>query len=140
MKATLVCAIWLVAAGAVIDGIAANTSTEVVKLTRAGNSWKKGQKIPPKLLEFRSSNDGFCFPSLRGTSALFGAITNYALLWEIAFLPRVDSRVFSNSVNQALIVAGPTRFFSDLMTTLRDNPELEKQERIAVLKAQSRVC
>jgi hypothetical protein len=139
MKGTLGFAMCVVALGTVLDGFAADSFTEAVELERTGNTWKKGQKIPAKLLDYHTSNDGSCFPNPRGTDVLFGTITNYPLLWEIALLPQVDSRVFSNSVNQALIVAGPTRFFSDLATTLKERPQLEKRERIATLKKQSRV-
>lgn len=113
--------------------------SEAVQAVRAANTWKQGEKIPAKLLTYRSSSDGSCFPNPTGTEMLFAAITNYSFLWEIAFLPEVDSRVFSNSVGRALIIAGPTRFFSDLATTRKDRPELEKRERMAMLKKQSRV-
>ena len=58
---------------------------------------------------------------------------------EIAFLPGIDSRGFSNSVNNAVVVAGPNRFFRDLAAALKQHPELEKWEKIRMLKKQSKV-
>jgi hypothetical protein len=138
-ESNAVLAMCMVTMGTVLDGFAADSFTEAAELVRAGNTWKMGEKIPAKLLKYHTSYDGSCFPNPRGTDMLFGAISNYALLWEIALLPEVDSRVFSNSVNRALIITGPTRFFSDLATMLKERPQLEKQERIATLKRQSRV-
>jgi hypothetical protein len=126
--------------GTVLNGSAADDYVDAVELAQAGNSWKEGEPIPIKLLEYRSSHeDGSCFPNPRGTESLFGAITNYTLLREIAFLPEIDSRVFSNSVNNAVVIAGPNRFFRDLAAALKQHPELEKWERFRMIKKQSKV-
>jgi hypothetical protein len=70
---------------------------------------------------------------------MFGQITNYALLREIAFRPGTDLRVFSNAVIQAVITAGPDRLFRDLAVTLKQRPKLEKRDNIELLKKQSEV-
>jgi|GEM_PF-7010067 hypothetical protein len=124
---------------AVLSCSGADSYAEAADLKKISNSWKAGESLPGKLLEYHSSQDGSCFPNPRGTYVLFSAITNYPLLREIVFRPEVDLRVFSNSVNQAIVLAGPTRFFADLATTLKERPELAKRERIKTLKKQSTV-
>lgn len=129
----------LVVFGTVLSVSATDDYKEAAQLEQTGNSWKAGEPVPAKLLEYHTSRDDSCFPNPRGTEMLFGAITNYSLLREIAFLPQIDSRVFTNSVNQAVVVAGPNRFFLDLAAALKQRPELEKQDRIKMLKKQSKV-
>jgi hypothetical protein len=124
--------------GAALTGSAADDYKEAADLERAANSWKKGEPIPLKLLDYRGSWGDFCFPNPRGTEMLFGAITNYSLLWHIALLPEIDLRVFSNAVNQAVFVAGPNRFFGDLAATVKKRPELEPATRIKMLRRQSK--
>ena len=119
--------------------LAADDYTEATELVKMGNAWKQGEPIPAKLLEYRTSNDGSCFPSPRGTGMLFQAITNFPLLQEIVFLPQNDARIFSNAVNNAVVVVGPNRFFTNLAVVLKARPELEKQGRIKALKKQSKV-
>lgn len=119
---------------------AADDYKEVVELEKTGNSWKQGEPIPAKLLEYRSSHEeGSCFPNPRGTEMMFQAITNFMLLEQIAFLPQNDARIFSNAVNNAVMVAGPNRFFADLAAVLQAKPELLKPDRIQALKKQSKV-
>ena len=110
------------------------------ELERTGNLWKKGEPIPAKLLEYRASWDkGSCFPIPGGTEMLFQGITNYSLLREVIFLPQIDAQVFSNSVNSAITLVGPTRFFSDSMEILATRPELARQDRFKALKKQSTI-
>lgn len=118
---------------------AADDYNEAKDLERVSNSWKVGEPIPSKLLDYRTSSDGSCFPIPRGTEMLFGSITNYALLWQIVLLPDSDRRVFTNAVTDAVIVGGPNRFFHDLSDTLKKQPELQKAARIKMLEKQSRV-
>jgi len=112
---------------------------EGAEIARAGNAWREGEPIPSKLLDYRTSWDGSCFPSWRGTEMLFGSITNYALLWQIGLLPHTDLRIFTNAVNRALLVAGPNGFFRDLANAVRKQPELQGAGRIRILEKQSKV-
>ncbi len=139
MKAILGCALGLIVFGTVSCAPAVDDYKEAIELERLGNAWKTGDRIPAKLLEYRTSQDGSCFSNPRGTEKLFQAITNYVLLREIALLPKIDSRVFSNSVIQAVVLSGPNRFFADLAAALKQHPELEKRDRIKILKNQSKV-
>jgi hypothetical protein len=134
-RALLPCLVIFAAVGA----SAADDYKEATDIEHVGNSWREGDPIPSKLLEYRESWDGSCFPNPRGTETLFGSITNYALLWRIVLLPSADLRVFTNAVNHALIVGGPNRFFKDLADALKKQPQLQKTARIKMLEKQSRV-
>jgi hypothetical protein len=79
------------------------------------NSWKEGDPLPKALLTYSSSHpEGYCIPFPSGTEWIVHNITNYALLKRVALETNIHSRIFSNVVNRALILAGPTRFFGDL--------------------------
>jgi len=124
----------------VVDAFAADDYKEAADLERLGNSWKVGEPIPSKLLDYRKSwDEGSCFPNPRGTDMLFWSITNHTLLWEVVLLPDTDPRVFTNAVKQAVIVAGPNSFFHDFSDALKKRPELQTASRIKVLEEQSRV-
>jgi len=125
--------------GMVVRCSASDDYTEAAEIERVGNAWKTGEPVPLKLLEYHTSRDGSCFPSPRGTEMLFGTITNYALLREIVLLPQVDSRVFSNAVINAVVTAGPNRFFSDFSEAVKKRPELEQSAKIKMLERQSKV-
>src|SRR5437868_8486559 len=128
MKAILV---WgCVMAGIVLNSSAADDYTEATELEQTANAWKESEPVPVRLLDYRKSWDGSCFPNPRGTEVLFGGITNYPLLRDIAFLPQVDLRVFSNAVINAITVAGPSRFFRDIAEVANKTPEREQGERI----------
>jgi hypothetical protein len=90
-------------------------------------------------LEYRTSRNDSCFPNPRGTEMVFQGITNYPLLREIVFLPKIDLRVFSNAVVNAVTVAGPARFFTDFTAGLKEKPEWEKQDRFTMLAKQAKV-
>jgi hypothetical protein len=139
MKAIFRIMFALVVLSTALSCSAAADYQEASELGRAGNAWKPGDPIPAKLLEYRTSRDDSCFPSPRGTEMLFQAITNYLLLREIAFLPKIDARVFSNAVINAVTLVGPTRFFTDLTVMLKEKPALEKQDRFKMLAKQSKV-
>src|SRR5688572_33172689 len=88
------------------------------------NAWKSGDEVPKDLLKYRSSRDeGSCFPNPAGTESIYYDITNYTLLKEIVFLKKLDARVFTNAVNRALVLAGPTRFFQDVARTVKRSEE-----------------
>lgn len=124
----------------VVGASAADDYKEAASLERAGNSWEGGEPIPPGLLDFHKSWDtGSCFPNPRGTKMLFGSITNYALLWKIVLLPDTDLRIFTNAVNQAVVVGGPNKFFHDLAAAIKEQPRLQKNGRTKMLVKQSRV-
>jgi hypothetical protein len=109
-------------------------------LPRRANAWNKGEPIPSKLLEYRSSHrEGMCFQDPRGTEFIFGCITNYELLKAITFMPKTDVRVFTNAVNNAVKLVGPLRFFSDLTNVIAQNPRSARLKRIKILKAQAAV-
>src|SRR6266566_243547 len=112
--------------GVVFIASAADNYKEAAELERVGDSWKEGEPIPLKLLDYRTSSDGSCFPNPRGTEMLFGSITNYPLLWHIVLLPNTDLGVFTNAVIDAIIVGGPNRFFHDLANTVKKQRELQK--------------
>ncbi|MDB6068122.1 MAG: hypothetical protein JWR26_4330, partial [Pedosphaera sp.] len=94
--------------GMVLNCFAADSYEQAAETKRIGNLWKSGEPIPAQLLKYCVSwHKGSCFPDPDGTDQLFGSITNYPILLEVAFQPRIDSRIFSNAVNQAVVVAGP---------------------------------
>lgn len=53
--------------GNVLNGFAADDYKEAAEVERAGNSWKAGEPVPVKLLEYHTSWDDSCFPNPRGT-------------------------------------------------------------------------
>ena len=119
-------------------GYAAEDSKFWEDLPKRADAWKKGEPIPPELLEYRSSHqEGACFPDPRGTYSIFAGLTNYALLREISFTPKIDDRVFTNAVNNAIRLGGPTRFFADLTAFRAENPNLSKLKRIKALQKQA---
>jgi hypothetical protein len=87
----------------------------VEREVQQANSWSDGEPLPKVLLTYSNSrSEGSCFPSPSGTESIVHNITNYALLKRVALETNIDSRIFSNVVNRALVLAGPTRFFGDL--------------------------
>jgi hypothetical protein len=81
------------------------------------NSWSDAEPLPKVLLTYSNSHiEGSCFPSPSGTEFIVYNITNYALLKRVALETNLDSRIFTNVVNRALVLAGPNRFFADLKT------------------------
>src|SRR5579859_6704077 len=125
--------------GAVLNNFAADAHDAETGLVRTSNAWKENEPVPTELLKYRTSwIKGNCFPDPEGTEVVFGGITNYLLLKKIVFLPKIDFRVFSNAVNRAILVGGPNSFFRDLTATLKDRPEFERQDRIKLLKKQSK--
>jgi hypothetical protein len=61
------------------------------------------------------------------------------LLKEITFKTNIDNRIFTNAVNQALVIAGPSRFFQDVINAVKAKPDFLHVKRIKDLQAQSQV-
>jgi hypothetical protein len=85
------------------------------RIVKAANAWIPGNPIPSELLTYSSSHaEGSCFPLSSGTKSIVYGITNYYLLRDMAFRPKIDPRIFTNVVTRAIVVGGATRFLSDI--------------------------
>jgi hypothetical protein len=97
MKATLAFAMCMVVVGTVLDAFAADSFTEAAELVRTGNTWKKGQEIPAKLLKYHTSDDGSCFPNPRGTDVLSGTLPITHCYGKLRFCLRLLIHGFSRT-------------------------------------------
>jgi hypothetical protein len=124
----------------VVGSVCADEYRDSEVLGQRANAWTTGEAVPTGLLVYRNSyKEGSCFPDPAGTASIFYAITNYSLLKEIIFQPGLDPRIFTNAINEALVVVGPGRFFQDALDKFESRPELLKTKRFQDLKAQARV-
>ena len=119
----------------------AASESETKVWVAAANQWKNGEPIPATLLDYNPSwRDGSCFPWPDGTEVLFEGITNYAFFTAVLERPSTDPGILTNAVEKALRLAGPTRFFTDALETLRRRPELAlKAQGMAWIQAQAAV-
>lgn len=84
-------------------------------LVDQANSWSSDSEVPQALLQFRRSSG--CLPEQDDSQAIFSRIDNYQLLKQVV-LSTENGRVFDYAIEQALIIAGPTRLFGDLSVAL----------------------
>lgn len=84
-------------------------------------AWTPGKPLPAALVRLESGP----YP----TPGLYEGVENYPLLLGLVLAPETDGRVLDFAVEKALLVAGPSRFFTDLAARYADRPELLLQDR-----------
>jgi hypothetical protein len=88
------------------------------------NHWEPSQPIPAGLLRYRKSGRGPTYiRDPEDSASIIAGITNGPLLVEMVFDSRIDDRVFEQTVDRALHLAGPQSFFGDVGRRYHEKPE-----------------
>jgi hypothetical protein len=94
----------------------------MVKLIENANNWSPGNPIPEELYRYRSRSVCQTFPD--DTRVLLQEISNYDLLLALLLDSRTEQAVFDNAVEQAIVLGGPRRLFTDLASRYRADANL----------------
>jgi hypothetical protein len=93
------------------------------RLVAEANQWKQGDRIPPHMLELREPDeDGHCLGLVTDTQDVFERVTNYTLFLEL--IPRANERLLEYAAERAVLLAGPSRFYADLLKLYAARPDL----------------
>ena len=104
---------------------AAGAASAAPSIVQQANSWVPGQPLPRQLIDYRKTGSGAAYiPGAEDSSSVIGAITNSALLIEMAFDTRIDPRVFAEVVNRALHLEGPQAFFDQAKHRYQKHAEM----------------